>query len=187
MKLPLVIATLGLAFATHTAHAEEPAALAEPAVVASPEVRYPPSSVRPKLILGGLVISGVAYAAAAVTAVNWPEEFRNDKGDVVPVTGSSRLMIPIVGPWMTLSLIGCTTQDSAGNPDCGAWPYVRGVLDGIVQLAGFGLIGEGIFMKTEAKSAPQKSLALGLPGGVTLYPVPMTTGRFTGLGFVGTF
>lgn len=175
MKLPLLIASLSVALTTRAAYAEEPSALSEPTVVVSQDVRYPPSSVRPRLILGGLVISGLAYAAAFGTAVSWPE-----------VPGSKGLKIPIVGPWIALGKSGCATDDD----DCGAKVYVRGVLyvlDGIAQLAGFGLIGEGIFMKTEAKSAPQKSLALGLPGGVTLYPVPMTTGRLTGLGFVGTF
>lgn len=190
MKLPLALATLSLALASRAALAEEPPVLSESAPPAASEVRYPPSSVRPKLILGGFVISGLTYAAAVVTAVNWPEEVLNSDGTTAPVPGSRRLMIPIVGPWMTLGLIGCATRDSTGNLSCGAWPYVRGVLyvlDGIAQLAGLGLIGEGIFMKTEAKSAPPKTLALGLPGGITLHPVPMATARFTGLGVVGTF
>jgi hypothetical protein len=175
MKFPLVIVTLSLALAARTAHAEEPTVLSEPAPLASPEVRYPPSSVRPKLIVGGLVISGLAYAASIASAVSWPE-----------VPGIDNLKIPIVGPWLALGKSGCASDD----PDCGAKVYFRGVfyvIDGIAQLAGLGLIGEGIFMKTEGKPAPKKSLALGLPGGVTLHPVPMASARFTGLNFVGTF
>jgi hypothetical protein len=182
MKLPIVIATLSLALVARAAHAEEPAVVvSESAPVASPQVRYPPSSVRPKLILGGLVISGLAYGVALGSAVSWPE-----------VPGSPELKIPIAGPWIALGKSGCAKEDPDGPEvtDCGAIPYIRGVLyviDGIAQLAGLGLVGEGIFIKTEAKSKPPKSLALSLPGGVTVHPVPMATARFTGLGFVGTF
>ena len=169
MKRPLALATLTLALAAASvANAEEPSALPAPATSAAPEVRYPPPSVRPKLIVGGLAISGLAYAAAFGAAASWPE-----------VPGSAQLKIPFAGPWLALGQSGCAADD----PDCGAKIYLRGVLyviGGIAQLAGLGLIGEGIFMKTEA---PRQSKSLAL----SLQPVPMVTARFTGLGLVGSF
>jgi len=174
----LAVLTFALALALPARADDEPAP--PPADVSSspaPEVRYPPSSVRVKLIIGGLAISGLAYAAAVGTASNWPE-----------VPGSAGLKAPFVGPWIALAQSGCAPDDA----NCGAKVYVRGaayVLDGIVQIAGLGLIAEGIFMKTESPTAPQKkpSLALGLPGGITMHPLPMVSARYTGLGIVGTF
>src|SRR5262249_41125412 len=110
----------------------------------APEVRYPPSSVRFKLVLGGLAVSGLAYAAALGAASMWPE-----------APGSVGLKIPFAGPWIALGQSGCAADDM----DCGAKVYVRAVayvLDGIVQLAGLGLIAEAIAMKTESSTPPKK-------------------------------
>jgi hypothetical protein len=190
MKLPLVIATLSLALAVASpARAEEPAAPSEPATDAKAEVRYPPSSVRPKLIIGGVAIAGLAYAGAFITATSWSERDTID-GTTEPPGRSDGLKIPIVGPWIALGKIGCVTPNPSNPSDCGAEPIIRGVLyavDGVIQLGGLGLIAEAIIMKTEANPAPKKSLALRLPGGVTVHPLPVATQGFTGVGFVGSF
>src|SRR4051812_38365689 len=91
--------------ATTTARADEPvgptvAAAATPAK----ESPNPPSSVRPKLALGGVAVAGGAYAMSYAMASNFPE-----------VPGTTELKIPIVGPWIALGKSGCATDD----PDCG--------------------------------------------------------------------
>lgn len=133
-------------------------------------MRYPPSSVRPKLIAGGLLVTGLAYGGAALTASlssDWP--------------GSSDLLIPIAGPWMSLGKSACPADD----PECGVTLYIRGfllALDGLMQIGGVGIAGEGLFMKTEA-SAP----AAAAPQAWRIRPVPIVTATTTGFGVVGTF
>ena len=133
--------------------------------------RYPPSSVRPKLVAGGLVVTGLAYGGALLTA-----SLTSD------LPGSSELQIPIAGPWMSLGKIACPTDD----PDCGFTLYLRGaltVIDGLMQLGGLGIAGEGLFMKTQPASATttEKSQAL------WIRPAPIVTSTTTGFGVVGTF
>jgi hypothetical protein len=133
--------------------------------------RYPPSSVRPKLIAGGLTLTGLAWGAAFLSASTWPE-----------VPGSDELKIPVVGPWMALAKNGCAPDD----PDCGFTLYLRAILtiaDGLVQLGGLGIAGEGIFMTTEAAPAPERKTG----AKVTIRPVPLVSGSTTGFGVVGTF
>src|SRR5262245_60548301 len=69
-----------------------------------PPMRYPPSSVRFKLIGGGVALSGLAYGAAYLCASTWPD-----------APGADQLKIPIIGPWMALGKSGCAADD----PDCG--------------------------------------------------------------------
>jgi hypothetical protein len=135
-----------------------------------PPKRYPPSSVRAKLVAGGLAVTGLAYGAGFLAASSWPE-----------VPGSSELKIPIVGPWIALAKNDCAPDD----PDCGFILYFRGfltILDGLLQAGGVGIAGEGIFMTTEASAAPTRR-----PAALTLRPAPIVTGSGGGLGVVGTF
>ncbi|MEO7330883.1 MAG: hypothetical protein ABI193_20075 [Minicystis sp.] len=140
--------------------------------------RLPPSSVRLKLALGGVAVTGIAYAAAYGVTSNWPE-----------VPGSAYLKAPVVGPWIALGKSGCASDD----PNCSdAKIALRGilyVLDGLVQLGGLGMIGEAIFMKTEPDAAPKKGLGRAVFAGsaLTVRPYPLVTPTVTGLGFVGTF
>lgn len=135
---------------------------------AQPALRYPPSSIRWKLILGGVFITGAAWGAGFAIASQWPD-----------APGSDGLKIPVAGPWIALGQNGC-------NGDCGPEVYLRGVgyvVSGIVQLGGLGLIGEGIFMTTESvRSKPRAPRSA-----FTVRPTPLVTGRTTGLGIVGTF
>jgi hypothetical protein len=132
--------------------------------------RYPPSSVRPKLIVGGLAVTGLAYGGALLTASLTADE-----------PGSSELQIPIVGPWMSIAKIECPKDD----PDCGFTLYLRGILtavDGLMQLGGLGIVGEGLFMKTEASPAADQK-----PQGIWIRPAPVVTATTTGIGVIGTF
>lgn len=132
--------------------------------------RYPPSSVRPKLIIGGLAVTGLAYGAGFLAASSWPE-----------VPGSSELKIPVVGPWIALAKNDCASDD----PDCGFILYMRGfltIVDGLIQLGGLGIAGEGVFMTTESSRAqPVK------PAAITVRPAPIVAGSGAGFGVVGTF
>src|SRR4051812_20939601 len=109
MKLALALAALAVALAAAAPALADDSSPSTPALAggssavpldlsrsAAPEVRYPPSSVRPKLVIGGLAISGLAYGAAIGTASNWPE-----------VPGAAGLKIPFVGPWLALGQSGC--------------------------------------------------------------------------------
>ncbi len=113
---------------------------------------------------------------AAPPGSTWPE-----------VPGSDALKIPVVGPWLALGQSGCAADD----PDCGAKLVVRGILytiGGMAQLGGLGLIGEGIFMKTESSKPAKQAPVLGWQrGGVTFQPTPLISARITGLGIVGSF
>lgn len=141
-----------------------------------PVHRYPPSGVRWGLIVGGSTMTLGAYAASLAAAYGWPD-----------VPGSERLKYPFIGPWWALAENACTPTD----PDCGAILYIRGVLEalsGVVQVAGLPLIGEGIFMTTEAapKGAPaEPKKASLLPA--TLGIAPLITPTTTGIGIFGTF
>lgn len=160
--LAAALAAAALAIAP-SARAEDPA-----------PVRYPPSSVRPKLIVGGIAVTGIAYGAAflgAEAAATWP--------------GSQELKAPIVGPWIALAMNGCPKED----PGCDAFVYLRAsllVIDGLLQAAGLAVVAEAIVMKTEAAPAapagPAKAVA-----SFTFQPAPFVTPTSAGFGLVGTF
>jgi hypothetical protein len=158
-------ALLGVVFALAT-----PAAAQDAAPVGEPEqemMRYPPSGVRSGLIGGGLAVLGISYGFSAMSAALWPE-----------VPGSDWLYAPLIGPWAALAQSGCSSDD----PDCSAIVYVRGVLyvlDGLAQAGGLALIGEGVFMTTEAvgEAPPKASWTI----------APMAGSDRAGLTAVGTF
>ena len=134
--------------------------------------RYPPTGVRWALIGGGSILTLGAYGGSLAAAFGWPD-----------VQGADKLKIPFIGPWWALAQVGCSTS----NPSCGALKYVRGVLeglDGVVQLAGLPLIGEGIFMTTEApsKEEPKKAALIQSMG-----LIPVVSPTTTGLQIVGRF
>lgn len=146
----------------------------EPAVVE----RFPPTSVRYKLIAGG----------AALTIVAWGAEFllANQFSDV---PGASAQKVPVVGPWIALGQGGCTppVPDANGvlppQEDCSGILALRSighVIDGLVQLGGLGLITEGLVMTTEAERGPRRPA-------FTVRPQPIVSARMSGIGLVGTF
>ncbi|MFO0591310.1 MAG: hypothetical protein U0441_27430 [Polyangiaceae bacterium] len=139
-----------------------------------PPVRYPPSTVRPKLIVGGIAVTAIAYGAAFLGS---------EAASTYP--GSLELKAPIVGPWIALAKNGCPPENSG----CDAFVYLRGgllILDGLLQTAGLAIVAEGILMKTEAvpltPPPPSKPLAM-----FTWKPAPFVTPTSAGFGFVGTF
>lgn len=157
-------ATLSAIFATTPAQADEL------------PMRYPPSSVRWKLVAGGGGIFAGSYGIGAAFSAAFPE-----------VPGSEAMYIPVAGPWIALGQSGCATDD----PGCEAMPIVRGVLyvlDGFIQAGGLAIAGEGIFGTTES-AAPTTTGARERSrlGEITVTPVPVVTRDRTGLGLAGTF
>ena len=136
---------------------------------AEPEVlRYPPSSVRLPLIMGGVGLFGVAYGLTALSSRVW---------DTVP--GADHMLIPVVGPWVALAQSGCAPEDTDGCTVALVFRSVLLVLDGIAQGAALGLVGEGLFMTTEA-NAPE-------PDATSLMVTPNVGPHHTGLSLTGTF
>ncbi|MFO0612298.1 MAG: hypothetical protein U0414_06910 [Polyangiaceae bacterium] len=150
-------------------------------------MRYPPRGVRWGLILGGSTLTIGAYVASLSAGFGWPE-----------VPGSDTLKIPIVGPWIALAKNDCSADLIEADGSCGATIYVRSVLEvlsGLVQVAGLPLIGEGIFMTTEApgkvdpnadpSAAPKEASSKRLIE--TLRIAPIVTPTTGGIGIYGTF
>jgi hypothetical protein len=138
---------------------------------AAPEPeRYPPWSVRPKLIGSGLALTAIAYGVGIVAATSWPD-----------APGADALKIPVAGPWIALAQNRCTAER---EEDCADEVWLRGILTGVggvVQLAGLALVTEAIVMKTEAAPAkPAETKAF-------VMPYPIVSSHSVGLGFVGTF
>lgn len=134
--------------------------------------RYPPSSVRWKLVITGIAVTGVAYAGAAMIGGLW---------DGVP--GGDMLYIPVAGPWIALGKSGCTaSEDPDDEGDCSALLGLRAalyVVDGLMQIGGLGIIAESIFMTTESSDLSQPS--------TVLIPTPIVTPTVVGFGLSGTF
>jgi hypothetical protein len=168
------------------------------------ELHYPPPSVRLKILTAGVLVTGTAWGIAFGVSRGWPEQtcIITSIGPLTPGSagtpnpipctsgppGANQLAIPIVGPWIALGKSYCPSD----YPNCGVGPPVaRGVgyvIDGVVQLAGIGLIVEALVMKTESTGPTKKSSPLALRyRGVELTPVPIAGPSATGMSLVGTF
>jgi hypothetical protein len=164
---------------------------------ASPELRYPPPSTRFKLLATGLVLTGGAWGIVYGCAVEWPWVDPRLQ-PIVPTLqhplilsgppGSAGLKVPIVGPWIALGKSGCGSDQTTCSAQIGL-RAVGYIVDGVAQLAGLGLIAEGIIMKTESPAdADSKKLAFTLRyRGIEMMPVPMVTPSMSGVGLAGTF
>ncbi|HZF51953.1 MAG TPA: hypothetical protein VE093_25045 [Polyangiaceae bacterium] len=166
-SLALFAAAIALASPARAQQAE--AAQANEADAAGPR-RYPPSSVRPRIIVAGIAVAGLAYGGALLGAALAPD-----------LPGMDDMRIPIAGPWISLAQMSCPAEEE----DCSAELVLRGILtvaDGLMQLGGLAIVGEGIFMTTEATSpeAPK-------PQAFTVRAAPIVTGSMTGVGITGTF
>lgn len=115
------------------------APVAEAQVVPPPQYiatdTHPPSSVRWKLVLGGVATTAGFYAIAQPFSYAWPD-----------APGARDLRVPVAGPWMAIANNGCAADD----PDCSRfWVWTRGIvtaLDGLGQAGGLLIALEGIFL-----------------------------------------
>lgn len=171
---PLLVAgaTLGLLLAFETsAHALPPPVPGEPErpTESRPDAFPPPGSKLTVLGVGLGTLAGF-YAPALTASLVWPD-----------APGGESLRYPVVGPWIALADTGCPDD----NPDCSiVWPVFRAVLtslDGVGQVGGVALVGEGIWLRTRRRSERQLgplSVTLGHRPGqrVSLRPVPFLEG-----------
>lgn len=154
------------------AHAEEPTPEVAPAA-APPVADLPPPGARTTTIVAGASTTIVSYGLAlGASFLIEEEDFRGQKD----------LRIPIVGPFMALGRTGCPTSD----PDCSTIPLAFGallaILDGVAQVGGLAVVGEGLFLKTSSKPPVQKA------EGPTVHAVPLSFQKGgLGLGLTGTF
>lgn len=156
---PLV--ALGLALASTPA-------LAQDEVPEPPQ--YPPSTVRPKLVVGGLGLFAVMYGTGFLLSEVVPDQ-----------PGFARLQIPFAGPWIGLSENKCVEYKSTDcTPELVGRGFLYGVL-GIGQIGSLALIGQALFMKTQAV-APTPP-----PETAFIAPVPIITPTTVGFGFAGRF
>jgi len=98
---------------------------------------YPPPAARRNLIIVGVTSTALWYGGALGAS------YLVDNQSM-----AKDLRIPFAGPWMSLAHTGCN-----GGPDCNTFLVVLGAvltsLDGVGQIAGLGLAGEGLFMPTQ--------------------------------------
>jgi hypothetical protein len=105
---------------------------------APPPDEYPPSGTRGRLALTGAAVFGAWYGAAVAQSYGWKDAPAHD-----------RLLIPVVGPWMTLAHAGCSSKED-GCTD--ALAVVRAIIAGITavgQIGGLAVLAESAFMRTE--------------------------------------
>lgn len=139
-----------------------------------PAAALPPPGARTTTIVAGATTTVVSYGLALGASFLVAEEDHR---------GIKDLRIPVAGPWIALGKTGCPTSD----PDCSVFPLVLGalvtILDGVVQVGGLAVVGEGLFLRTSTKRPlPRKA------EGPTLRAVPLDFGKSgVGLGVVGSF
>jgi hypothetical protein len=139
--------------------------------VSAPSEAYPSPGTRGRLALTGLGVFGVWYGAAVAQSFGWRE-----------APGHEKLLIPVVGPWLTISQAGC------GNEvDCtSVLVVVRSIISGITsvgQLGGLAILGEAAFMRTEQPQPKRSSQSA-----VSIRSVSVVPGRDSwSLGVSGAF
>lgn len=159
MKRVTSLVALGLMLASTPCWAQEDAP--EPP-------RYPPSSVRAKIIIGGLGLFALSYGTSFLVSELIPEQ-----------PGIAKLQYPVVGPWMGIAENKCVEY---GSTDCTPELVGRGVIYGVVglaQIGGLALVTEALVMKTQAP-APKPEAAF-------IMPVPIVSPTMVGLSFTGRF
>jgi hypothetical protein len=196
----LAVALLTFARSAHAEETDKPKTV-EPDLSAPVELHYPPPSVRFKVLATGVLITGVAWGVAFSASRIWPENpcILTVAGPVYPVVntpctsgpiGSHYLNIPIAGPWLALGQIAkCAPDEYNCTAALTGFRALAYIVDGVVQVAGLGLVLESIIMKTEAAADPsKKTSAFSMRyGGIEVTPMPIATQRMTGLGFIGSF
>ncbi|HRI65044.1 MAG TPA: hypothetical protein PK156_12435 [Polyangium sp.] len=161
MKRFASLVAVGLGLASTPCFAQEDA----------PEPRYPPFSVRPKLIAGGLGLFALSYGTGFLVSELDPSQ-----------PGIAKLQIPVVGPWMAIPENKCVEYASTDcTPELVGRAFVYSVA-GLMQLGGLALVTQAIVMKTQATAAPK-------PPEETAFiaPIPIVSPNLVGVGLVGRF
>jgi len=115
---------------------------------AAPSDEYPPPGTRTRLALTGLGVFGVWYGVAVAQSFGWKD-----------APGHEHLLIPVVGPWMTIAQAGCGNET-----DCtSVLVVVRSIISGIAsvgQLGGLAILGEAAFMRSERPQPKQAAVRI---------------------------
>jgi hypothetical protein len=133
--------------------------------------RYPPSSVRPKLIAAGLGLFALSYGTGFLVS---------ELATTQP--GIAKLQIPLAGPWMAIAENRCVEYASTDcTPELVGRGFVYGVA-GLMQIGGLALITEALVMKTQAPAAPRPEVEAAF-----VAPIPIVSPTMVGFGVVGRF
>jgi hypothetical protein len=156
----LIAITLGLATSPCMAQEDAPE-----------EPRYPPSSVRWKLIAGGLGLTVAAYGGGLLTSYLAPDQ-----------PGILKLQIPVVGPFIAMPENKCVERGSTDcTPELFGRIFVYGIA-GLAQIGGLALVTQGLVMKTQAQAPQPKPEAARF-----VAPIPIVSRNMIGFGVVGNF
>lgn len=136
------------------------------------DTAHPPDGARWRVLVAGLGMFAGSYGGMAIMGAAWSE-----------VPGSEMLYIPFGGPWAALANSGCAPDEetTVGEGDCEGMMGLRGVIysvAGLLQLGSLGVVGESIFMTTDAGEPAKKAYLL---------PIPIVTNDTVGVGVVGAF
>lgn len=139
---------------------------------------FPPPAARRNLIVAGVTSTALWYGGALGAS------YLVDNSAM-----AKDLRIPFAGPWMALAHTGCD-----GGPNCNTFLVVLGAiltsLDGIGQIAGLGLAGEGLFMPTQEPRrghAKARSERATLHRDLSFRPTFDAGKNSVGLGVLGVF
>jgi hypothetical protein len=135
------VAALGVLLSSAAARAEEPTI---------DQIEYhpaelPPEGARTRAILVGAALTVGWYGAAVGTSYLWPD-----------AANASDLRLPVVGPWMALTDVGCSSAESSCTTVTVIARTTLAVVSGIGQAGGLFAVVEGLFMDTRS-DAPAAS------------------------------
>jgi hypothetical protein len=137
--------------------------------------QYPPPAARAYTIVGGLATTAVWYGLALGSSYIWPD-----------TVGSKDLRIPVAGPWIAFSHAGCGPV-----ADCHeSIVVIRAIaqaLDGVGQIGGLMIMGQGLFLPTQEPKRSSASLLWHPVRGVEMQPTFDAGKNTVGFGVVGVF
>jgi len=137
--------------------------------------RYPPPSARTYTIIGGLATTAGWYGLALGSSYLWPD-----------TVGAKDLRIPVAGPWIAFSHSGC-----GAVADCHeAIVVIRAIataLDGVGQIGGLFLVGQGLFLPTQEPRRTHASWKPFRDYAVEMQPTLDAGKNTVGFGVAGVF
>ena len=168
--LALALTVAGMT-GTSTAQADEPTRddLTDPTLL-------PPAGAPTRLVLTGAAISVGWYAAGTGMSFLFPD-----------APGAKDLRIPVAGPWMALADTGCADNDPGCSGFTVAIRAILTVMDGVGQIGGLLLVGEGLFLPSSGAAAPRPRKKAAVFRPTQVRPTPMVGRHSVGLGLSGRF
>jgi hypothetical protein len=176
MTCPIRLGLLALTCSATLAFASGDAAAEEPTIdqIEYHPAELPPEGARSRLIIVGAALTAGWYGAAVGTSYLWPD-----------AANSHDLRLPVVGPWMALGDVGCSSKESSCSTITVIGRTALAVVSGVGQAGGLFAIFEGLVMDT----APSRAASGGVDGASaaswSAAPVMLTGGG--GVEFFGRF